>query len=185
MSSEIFRAEWTHHHNGLPPVAWLLRKSPALPWVRFHALPESKRYAENEAETQEILRRANLLADSTLGHQASCWLVTASYFHVDADPDPDPDPMSVWQIADPDDLDGKGVWRFHATPVIWRRRESDALLLEIADDRSFSILWLNRLSGAIFAPYDGGFDLFPGSSAQVAALRARYSDWLSADPNGL
>ena len=60
----------------------------------------------------------------------------------------------------------------------------DARLLEIADDTERS-LWMNRATGAIFAPYDGGFDLFPCSHADAAALRTEHADWLSDYPGGL
>ncbi len=40
-------------------------------------------------------------------------------------------------------------------------------------------------SGAIFSPYDGGFDLFPHSQSEVESLKAEWVDWLCLRPDGL
>src|SRR5258705_10432666 len=53
VDAKAFQDEWLRHHEGRQPIRWMLRES-GLPWVRFHALPGSKRYAENEDERQTI-----------------------------------------------------------------------------------------------------------------------------------
>ena len=40
---------------------------------------------------------------------------------------------------------------------------------------------LNWESGAAYAPYDGGADLFWPPEAEREVARARFCDWLSAD----
>lgn len=72
---EDFHRDWSHYHGDQPPLAHVLRERAQTPWVRFHALPDSKRYAENEAEQREILRRANVLGAEILGADTLCWLV--------------------------------------------------------------------------------------------------------------
>ena len=44
-------------------VGWVLRGVVPERWVRFHSLPESKRYAESEDEEAEVLRRHLTLLD--------------------------------------------------------------------------------------------------------------------------
>jgi hypothetical protein len=44
---------------------------------------------------------------------------------------------------------------------------------------------MSRKTGKIFAPYDGGFDLFPSPGEEVAQLKSRFSEWLSSHPEGL
>jgi hypothetical protein len=61
----------------------------------------------------------------------------------------------------------------------------DKLLTAIADDEVDFVFWMNRENGAIFAPYDGGFDLFPSTDAQVDELKKSYPDWLSSHSQGL
>ena len=57
---------WAQSWPGLPPIDYEVRDERDR-WVRFHALPESKRYPEDEQEYAEVLRRHNLL----LGELAS------------------------------------------------------------------------------------------------------------------
>jgi len=44
---------------------------------------------------------------------------------------------------------------------------------------------MNQNSNAIFAPYDGGFDLFPPSQLDVEHMRELHPEWLSSYPDGL
>src|SRR5262245_13142107 len=76
VDAKTFQNEWLRHHEGRQPIRWMLRAS-GLPWVRFHALPGSKRYAENEDERQTIIFRANVLGDRLLRAGTPCWLVPA------------------------------------------------------------------------------------------------------------
>ncbi|WP_446689018.1 DUF3885 domain-containing protein [Rhizobium laguerreae] len=45
--------------------------------------------------------------------------------------------------------------------VRWQEGSFDDLLTARADDETGPTLLMNSGNGAIFAPYDGGFDLFP------------------------
>jgi hypothetical protein len=53
----------------------MLRSDQWLAWVRFHSLPNSKRYPENDAEKDIIVSRAYSLAIETLGADTSCWQI--------------------------------------------------------------------------------------------------------------
>ena len=48
---------WENRWSSADPLGYELRVEYADQWVRFHSLPDSKRYAENDAEYDEILRR--------------------------------------------------------------------------------------------------------------------------------
>lgn len=69
--------------------------------------------------------------------------------------------------------------------VRWQGGVFDKVLKDVADDATGPTLWCDREYGRVFAPYDGGFDLFPISMAEVAELKARHKDWLSKEPSGL
>lgn len=170
-----FRFEWAERFGGVRPLGWVLR-STSRPWIRFHALPESKRYAESDVERGIVLQRAYDLADAVLGEGARCWLVKSVVEEA-----PEGEFTSFTQHDDND----RTVWRSAAKPVLWRRGGSDDTLLRIADYRAAPTLWMARDNGAVFAPYDGGFDLFPQSAEQVATLRAKHAAWLSTHPSGL
>lgn len=67
----------------------------------------------------------------------------------------------------------------------WRPGAFDELLSEVADDETGSTLWMSQVNGAIFAPYDGGFDLFSRSRVEIEQMRVSHENWLSTYPGGL
>jgi hypothetical protein len=70
-----FEREWASFHANRRPLGWMLRSDQSLAWVRFHSLPNSKRYPESDAEKDIILSRAYSLANETLGADVSCWQI--------------------------------------------------------------------------------------------------------------
>ncbi len=177
-STDLFWTDWRKFHGELWPVGWALRQSQLLPWLRLHALPESKRYAQNHAEQRIILDRAYELAEHIIGESELCWQVTASYGNWL------PSSENVMLIDDENEHEASGL-HFDAISVQWGRGAYDAILTDIADDKTPHILWFGPSKGSIFAPYDGGFDLFPRSHKHVEDYRNLYSEWLSKHPEGL
>lgn len=174
-NAQHFRAEWARYHANSPPLPWLLRQRP-LPWLRFHGLPKSKQYPDSKYERSIILDRANAIASELLGDGAQCWLIDAGI----AEDAPD---EVAFEWTDPDDPDDPPLWQFSAQPVTWQRNAFDIRLAARAEDDGWPVMWMARHSGAIFAPYDGGFDLFPASWPQVKALRDKWPEWLPMHPN--
>lgn len=118
------------------------------------------------------------MGDSLLGADQWCWVVEGEIG----------DPSATSEVAfsgtetdDPDDP----VWSFSVRRERWRAGASDAKLLSIADDAPRRVIWMRCENGAVFAPYDGGFDLFPTSWEAVNQLQAAWPDWLSDHPAGL
>lgn len=179
-----FEREWTRFHGNTPPLAFGLRGIAGKPWVRFHALPDAVRYAETDAERGEIRRRAITLGDEILGRDADCWLVQCRIEEY-AKPHWKPyeanlDPRLRYR-DDEDDFH----WVASASQVFWEAEAFSDLLIDIADDTTGPTLWCGRATGKVFAPYDGGFDLFPTSMAEVVELKRRHGSWLSSEPSGL
>lgn len=174
--SQAFREEWAQFFGDTPPFGWRLRARDT-PWLRYHALPDSKRYADNDAERATILLRANTIGDRLLSAGSSCWYVEARF------DDEGSDPNSMVEFREMDDGE-ELVWRFHVRPVEWCACAFDAKLRAVADDE-LEVLWMRRSDGTIFAPYDGGFDLFPRSFDDVETLKEERADWLSSHPSGL
>ena len=52
-------ASWQRWYPNCEPIAHLIRREYPDRWVRFHSLPFSKRYAEEEAEYATVLERHN------------------------------------------------------------------------------------------------------------------------------
>lgn len=179
-----FEREWARFHGNTPPLAFGLRGIAGKPWVRFHALPDSVRYVETDAERDEIRRRAITLGDEILGRDAGCWLVQCRIEEY-SKPHWKPckanlDPRLRYR-DDEDDFH----WVASASEVFWEAEAFNDLLIDIADDTTGPTLWFSRATGKVFAPYDGGFDLFPTSMAEVVELKRRHGSWLSSEPSGL
>lgn len=77
------------------------------------------------------------------------------------------------------------TWNVMAAPVRWTHGGFEKVLLRIAHERAAPILWVSAENGAVFAPYDGGVDLFLPSEAEAKELRSKHADWLPSHPGGL
>lgn len=190
-----FLQAWRRFYPGEHPDATILLRHGVRHWVRFHSLPQSKRYAENECEQLIILRRQNVLADQVLGSQP-CWLVQTHY--LTSQPGTDftsgqdwfavtrdwgLQPIHTFADVDEDDEPPR-IWRTYAGLTSWLAGKFDDWLLRIADDMEAPTLWMSATSGAIFAPYDGGVDIFT-TEEQRDVLRRTFQSWLSSHPEGL
>jgi hypothetical protein len=179
-----FEREWASFHSQTPPLAFRLRTVEGKPWVRFHALLESKRYPESQTERGEIRRRAALLGNETLGKGADCWLVQC---RIEGDSGRRFNPLQaelnprLRYLDDEDDY----YWLASTTVVAWDAEVFDELLTDISDDTTGPTLWFSRETGKVFSPYDGGFDLFPTTMVEVAELKRRHGEWLSPEESGL
>ena len=185
-----FASHWVKFHPKGPPVAHLLREAERETWVRFHSLPLSKRYATSKREKWTVLDRANKLAGRVLGENARCWLVQAEPDHGDAANDADAHgTISEYHLnfefehpSSEDDC----TYRIFVAEVTWSAGAFNDLISKRADDElPLPAMWVSVESGAAFAPYDGGSDLFLRSADDVAKLKREFAAWLSADPDGL
>ncbi len=191
-----FREAWRRLRPGLYPIGHLLRRDQAPYWLRFHSLPESKRYAETEAEQQILLSRQNAIAADVLGEDQACWLVQSHWVtragQIDVADAKDPFRATrdyglqfAFQFAEDEDDPEASRWNVHAIETRWTTGAFDDLLLSIADYSAGPTLWVDSAAGNVFAPYDGGIDLFLRDTREVASLAAAHLEWLSSHPQGL
>lgn len=176
-------------------------------WVRFHSLPDSKRYADTEAEWEILLDRY---------HWVLAWLAESSNEGGVTDEDhlvlftetgswsaediPTPDLFQQWGIShqeyiysvcssdfDPEGADEDPYWWFHFYAGYVSRAPSslNPLLRAVADDEIDNVILAPPTFSWLFCPYDGGMDIFIRSSRDRAALRKRFPSWLSPRPDGL
>lgn len=184
MSASSFEAVWKARYPGAPPIGYTMREARTPHWLRFHSLPQSKRYAETAREREIILARQNHLAGEVLGVDQPCWLVQAGD-DTDVRTRSEHGLRFIWSFI-PDDADEDNLAELiYAAPTVWRDGAFDSLLLEIADDSQWPTLWMSLVTGAVFAPYDGGVDLFLASEQQVLDLKHAYADWLPGNSRGL
>ena len=191
----FFEVAWREAHPDCEPVGYRMRFAGARHWIRFHSLPLSKRYAETDDEWCILLQRQNTLASEVLGAGGSCWLVQTcwrtSEGMIDIADVHDPFRATreqglafAFSFRDEDDEDST-PWDVNAAMVAWNEDRFDGLLRDIADERAAPTLWMSAATGSVFAPYDGGVDLFLTDRSMADKLSARHADWLSTHPEGL
>jgi len=179
-------AAWDATWAPAEPIGFLIRGQ--LPhWVRFHMLPESKRYPESEVEYREVYRRHDALLRYLGIPRTSTW-TSELFFAPDSQPpraDPDLQPgAQLWRIVGP--LEGEDMpIAVYASVVDFRSREFDHTLRAVIDDRRLGGLIIPPEGDWLYHPYDGGADVVSRSPDVIAGIRSTFSDWLSRHPRGL
>jgi hypothetical protein len=160
-------------------------------WVRFHSLPESKRYAETDDERLIVLRRYNSIIDSLAENGESLLLLTTGYSDTSTpvrdDSDLqlfDPSANPWWSIA-PTDEDDSTHRHIFVSEWRWERQIFDSLLMLVADDTVADVCIVSVGGNWIFHPYDGGSDVILKTVSERNRLHDRFSEWLSEHPDGL
>lgn len=189
-----FQEFWEANFQNCPPVNFTFKEKLERFWFRIHSLPESKRYAENDAEMAEILRRQRILLDDVIGTDDECFVVCGSYV---------PNLRTYYAESFPQLVD---MLRFNSKSVPLVDFDSDGkpgeffnidfgkqkivfealreILVGIANDQIYFFFILNPITKRIFSPYDGGVDLILESEEKRSEFKAKYKDWLSTHPNG-
>jgi hypothetical protein len=216
-----FEAAWNGFYPGVDPVGCMMREAGAHHWVRFHSLPSSQRYPNDDSEMQIVLARQNALAGDVLGAGQPCWLSKSIWLAPPEERVPIVPPGERVSKAPPGQhipIDDDG-WvlrdygmslafrfgrRFKFDPLLpsvkdepeqlydvyvaktaWWPGAFDRLLWAVANDSLASVLWMSAATGAVFAPYDGGVDLFLPQASRVVELKVKYAGWLPANAEGL
>lgn len=181
---------WQSQFGDIAPRGHVLRGALPEHWVRFHSLPESKRYAESEDEYREIQQRhlsvasALFSADEPLyvfrAHEAEARLrgkarhqLAGRQFR---------DAVAVMPTAiGTDDED-----RFHVRALVsrWKPDFFEEAIRLLADWQEVGVSFVSPRTRNIFCPYDGGMDVFTFSIAPEA-LCTRFAAWRSTRPDGL
>ncbi|MBL0888725.1 hypothetical protein HGK34_21005 [Myceligenerans sp. I2] len=159
--------------------------------MRFHSLPESKRYADSEEEYQILLgRHHQILAELRADDESTIVAVRREWFDGGRFSAPKrfrriAATWSLWRTFADDDPDVHGTpWYAFARWVPPTPAALDPLLRRVADDIDLT-LFTNATVDWIYAPYDGGADVIARTTEHRDALKARYSDWLSPHPSGM
>jgi hypothetical protein len=188
-----FETDWRRFYPNTNPIGWMMRSADTRHWNRFHSLPLSKQYADTDEERQILLVRQNTLASEVLGEGSPCWL-TRTFREIPQgyiDHSGPLAPLTAWPkyrfefsfhfIIDGFDEEGEQAgWNVFASLQTWTAGAFDDLLWAIADEQIVDTTWMSPSTGAVFAPYDGGVDLFLPTDDLVKELRIKHHDWLPA-----
>ncbi|MFD3657103.1 hypothetical protein [Streptomyces sp. NPDC058620] len=160
--------------------------------MRFHSLPESKRYAVTEEEYATLLKRQHaILAD--LGAAQELIAITCEW---SADPSPrrrEPDlervaPGEHWRTVlenETEEPEARTYTHLYVGPLTNLPATFDPLLREVADFETAGVIIAPRGLGWLVHPYDGGVDVMTATRAERDALRSRHLEWLSQHQGGL
>lgn len=199
-----FKAEqiqnlWKQSFDDCPPVSYLFKHRMPDRWFRIHSLPESKRYAENEAEIRELLERQNTLLLDVIGDNSECFLISGNYADAPLKADikscPALEDFQLQQFTriskqdfDPEELepDEEPVYlSLLYAEFILKSKSLNKILLCVADWKIVNFFVVNFEIQRIFAPYDGGVDVILKDSQERDEFKSKYKDWLSKHPGGL
>ncbi len=163
--------------------------------MRFHSLPGSKRYPENEAEYATVLNRHNRISAELTGSERDVVLLSTGY----SESSNPVRPQSELESLDPKALPWRSVpmheleegftapsyWHVFVSVWEWHPGLFDPIIRLVADDVLANIMIVNSACRWLLHPYDGGMDVITESSEARDRLKSSYSDWLSARPDGL
>ncbi|MBS2546555.1 hypothetical protein KGQ19_06720 [Catenulispora sp. NL8] len=183
---------WRERMGDRPPIAHEFPTEHRDRWVRFHSLPESKRYASDAAERRTILERHYAVLGELFGGE-DVFIMTSTW---STTPEPEPrdrldlriNPGSVlwWSFLSEDDSNPDLVVHTHVYVAWtgWSAGSLNRLLSAVAEYRAGNVVIGDRRLRRLYLPYDGGADVLAVDSAERDVLRDRHSAWLSGHPSG-
>lgn len=185
---QLLTQQWRSSFGETPPLSDWMRWEHSARWFRIHSLPGSKRYAENKAEKGIVLERANAIATYLFANDSDIWMIssTTSDYRTECENDQHDVVnlfgLSYWrEWTEPeDDPEHRIEWTSFASKVGWSSGKFDNLISRIADDEEHLVLWFSSKSGAVFAPYDGGVNVWAENEEQVSSLYSKYRPWMSS-----
>ncbi|HBI42586.1 MAG TPA: hypothetical protein DDY78_06965 [Planctomycetales bacterium] len=187
--------DWDRCFPDCEPVGYHLRAAFAARWVRFHSLPGSKRYPENDNEYAEVLARHNVILGELAHPGEKIVLVTTGYSESPVPSRSYPgvvafDPSAVpWRTVAMHQIEGEftepNYWHLFSSVWEWRPGEFDPLIRLVADDAVANVLIVAQDCRWALHPYDGGMDVIAESAEKRRSLRASHSEWLPARADGL
>ncbi|GAA0940810.1 DUF3885 domain-containing protein [Nonomuraea longicatena] len=185
---------WREKWPDCPPIGHELKAYYCSRWVRFHSLPQSKRYADTPAEYDVILQRHNtVLTELFDGREVLVVTVAGTGESALVEPLEHPEPLTLnpgaqrWMTATDYKEDEEFPFYSHllVTQQSWRTGALDPLLRAVADDVVAGVLVTDLQMSQVYHPYDGGADCVLESPGARNRLEAAHGEWLSSHPHGL
>lgn len=188
---------WKKCFPECPPVAHFLRGIFPLRWVRFHSLPDSQRYPNDESEMLIILNRHNLILNELATPGEELILLSSGYSKTSK---PVPSDLAKWNLfpesshfesvamheIEPEDYGPSPTyWHIFQCALVWHPGVLDAVLRLVANDKIGNIIICSIDGRWLYHPYDGGVDVILPTESQRDIIKQRHRDWLSNATSGL
>ncbi|OTG81607.1 hypothetical protein [Acinetobacter sp. ANC 4648] len=195
--AKTFEQLWHFYFPNKVPARNLIYHYFKKSFIRFHSLPQSKRYAESVKEYNLLLTRQNQIITDCFGMDTSIFIVTTKHFyHINGHPlfniqkslqyNLIPTLAINLHLAVPDyynDASDKDLFIMpFYVKTIWQPNIHNDLLTKIADDKT-SALFISFEKNIIVAPYDGGIDFIIQDKYLKQHLKEKYKDWLPPQDN--
>jgi hypothetical protein len=186
-----FLEQWTSWYPETVPAGHLLRERRPEQWLRIYSLPLARRYPADSADWEELLRRHSTAAEVVLGRNAECALIAAFFGEEPVDQEyVNQFGLEVLGLVTNDFPEDDSDPADHRIDLYWavttwdESRFAEAIRAR-ADDRGPSFLLAAFETGNVYAPYDGGADLFTATRDARTRVRNELRAWLSPRRDGL
>lgn len=193
MNQEEFNTYWDAEYPEAFPINYELKRVYASRWFRIHSLPESKRYAESDAEYQIIFDRQNHLITDLIGEGTEI-IISFGLYTDDVTNDnykelTDFGEFNKVQTIDlhkerPEEYEDKMYFDIYTKNDLWKSASKNEILKAIADD-TLRAMFICPSKKCIISPYDGGVDIIVDSTEKRDQLKTKYKEWLSKREDGL
>jgi hypothetical protein len=193
---ETLNTYWNQAYPDSWPLAHEFKQVYPERWVRFHSLPDSKRYAQRQQETSILLERHNsVLEDLNLSQPNPLWLLTSEWscgtsliLKRSQDSLLELDPSAVFwksrRVLNNSEDDDAVYQHLFVSLWTWHKHLFDPLLKLVANDFLANVMIVSMSGKWLYHPYDGGADVILSSASERDILRDKYSSWLSKHPLG-
>lgn len=182
------QTEWKRISPNLEPIAYLLKQAYPDRWVRFHNLPNSKRYPETEAEYQTIIERNRKVLLSVISESIEMTAFSAQYVDDQLALPPNPEFAALTHKTEfygtvTSVLDPEVKLDIHFGTISISRIPD--LIRLVADEVLANIILVCFASGVIYHPYDGGMDFILKTRTDREALKDKFIEWYPSSTGGL
>jgi hypothetical protein len=175
---------WKSEIGAVAPVGFALRTYLFSRWVRVHSLPDSKRYPDCEAEYTELLARHAQIADTLFTEAEPLFLFRSRLDETDEPRMAGGVPLSNISLTlavnprtvAPEDDEHLIV---RAATIQWKPAFFEAFVRGVADDVEDFVVFVSPATRNIYAPYDGGMDIFT-FTVSPELIKAQFAAWKSS-----
>ena len=180
---------WQRNFAHEQPLAHELRERYRKRWVRFHSLPNSKRYPETDNEWATLLERHNLVVDHLATDGCQLELLTTNW---SAEQNSCHAPSEILQLGLAADHwqsftvgDPANWWHMYRSSVIWSLGSLDCVFRLVADHAISNVMILDPDKDWLLHPYDGGLDVIHETRQDRNVICSAFGKWRPRGTGGL
>jgi len=179
-------AHWARWYPDAPPVGFLLSMAYPDRGFRVHTYPDSRRWPRSADDYRELVALHNPLASDVLGppphalillDECARWQTgeTARLVGSSAAELPLLAPLPD-HLCDPDHDDSQFEvpMCLFGREIVWQSGSFDHFIRAVADDAAMGLMF-SLSTGHVYAPYDGGADVFFPTAEARNTVREMYS----------